>query len=261
MGHEEIGNHYYACGDLNNAFRSYSRMRDFCTIPKHIIDMCQQAMRVSLEQCNYMAAQSQVVKIKSTARSAQEEEELKPKLCATMGLVHLGNSAYRDAARSFLECPPRLSDTFNSIISSSDVATYGGLCALASLDRTALKTEVLENNDFRSFLELQPQMRRAITYFHTAKYAQCLQILEEYKNDYLLDIYLSRHIERIYERIRSKGIVQYFIPFSCVTLQSMAEAFATDEASLEKELVKMIGSGTLNARIDTKNRVCFSCSP
>jgi COP9 signalosome complex subunit 1 len=35
----------------------------------------------------------------------------------------------------------------------------------------------------------------------------------------------------------------------------MAQAFATDEEALEKELVGMIGQGTLDARIDTKNRV------
>lgn len=258
MGHEDLGNHFYASGDLVNAFKSYSRMRDFCTAPKHILDMSLQIIRVCIEQGNYMSVQSHIVKIRNLSRTPEEEEALKPKLCVAMGLTQLASGAFRDAAKSFLECPPTLGASYNDVISSNDVAIYGGLCALASMERGQLKKEVLDNNDFRNFLELEPQMRKAISYFHTAKYSNCLQILEEYKNDYHLDIHLQKHVNKLYEMIRSKGIVQYFIPFSCVTLASMAEAFATSEKTLEKELVGMIGRGILDARIDTKNRVSLS---
>ncbi|KAH8155778.1 uncharacterized protein LAJ45_00790 [Morchella importuna] len=255
MGHEDLGNHYYASGDLVNAFKSYSRMRDFCTAPKHILDMSLQIIRVCIEQGNYMSVQSHIVKIRSLSRSPEEEEILKPKLCVAMGLTQLASGAFKEAAKSFLETPPTLGATYNDVISSNDVAVYGGLCALASMERSQLKKEVLDNNDFRNFLELEPQMRRAISYFYTAKYSNCLKILEEYRNDYYLDVHLVKHVNKLFEMIRSKGIVQYFIPFSCVSLKSMAEAFATNEKTLEKELVGMIGKGVLNARIDTKNRL------
>jgi len=258
MGHEDLGNHYYASGALPNAFKSYSRMRDFCTAPKHILDMSLQIIRVCIEQGNYLSVQSHVSKIGNLQRTPDEEEELKPKLAAAMGLVHLSNAQYLDAARCFLDCPPTLGNGFNEVISANDVAVYGGLCALASMDRNALKAEALDNSNFRSFLELEPQIRRAISYFYTAKYSNCLQILNEYRSDYLLDIHLARHVRSLYEIIQSKSIMQYFIPFSCVTLASMAEAFDTNEPALEKGLVGMIGQGILDARIDTKNRV--SCA-
>ncbi|KAI5856970.1 26S proteasome subunit RPN7-domain-containing protein [Tricharina praecox] len=255
MGHEDLGNHYYASGELPNAFKSYSRMRDFCTAPKHVLDMSLQIIRVCVEQGNYMSVQSHVSKIGNLQRTPDEEEELKPKLAAAMGLANLSNSHYLDAARCFLDCPSTLGNSFNEVISANDVAVYGGLCALASMDRSTLKAEVLDNSNFRSFLELEPQIRHAISYFYTAKYSNCLQILNEYRNDYLLDIHLTRHVKWLYDIIQSKSIVQYFIPFSCVTLASMAEAFDTNETQLEKELVSMIGQGILDARIDTKNRL------
>lgn len=255
MGHEDLGNLFYASGDLPNAFKSYSRMRDYCTAPKHILDMSLQIIRVCIEQGNYMSVQAHVAKIKNLQKMPEDEEALSPKLAVAMGLTHLSSGSYLNAAKHFLECPATLGSSFNEVISSNDVAVYGGLCALASMDRNMIKSDVLDNNNFRNFLELEPHMRRAIAYFHTAKYSDCLQILEEYRNDYLLDIHLQRHVKPLYESIRSKSIVQYFIPFSCVTLVSMAQAFATDEEALEKELVGMIGQGTLDARIDTKNRV------
>jgi len=255
MGHEDLGNHYYASGELPNAFKSYSRMRDFCTAPKHIIEMSLKIIRVCVEQGNYMSVSSHVSKIGNLQKTPDEEKELRPKLAAAMGLAHLSNGHFLDAARYFLDCPSTLGNSFSDVISASDVAVYGGLCALASMDRNTLKTEVLDSSNFRAFLEVEPQIRRAISYFYTAKYSNCLQILNDYKSDYLLDIHLSRHVKLLYDTILSKSIVQYFIPFSCVTLVSMAEAFDTDEARLEEELIGMIGNGILDARIDTKNRV------
>ena len=48
------------------------------------------------------------------------------------------------------------------MISSSNVATYGGLCSLASLDRKQLKEKVLQSPNFKQFLELEPCMREVI---------------------------------------------------------------------------------------------------
>jgi COP9 signalosome complex subunit 1 len=83
-----------------------------------------------------------------------------------------------------------------------------------------------------------------------------LSILEGYRNDYILDIYLHKRVPELYHLIRSKSIIQYFIPFSCVTIDSLNEAFAPNGGSVENELISMIKSGTLEARIDTQNRVC-----
>ena len=39
-------------------------------------------------------------------------------------------------------------------MSPIDLAVYGGLCALAAFDRYEMKTKVLENPDFKQFMEL-----------------------------------------------------------------------------------------------------------
>lgn len=39
----------------------------------------------------------------------------------------------------FLEVGPELGNIYNEVIAAQDVATYGGLCALASFDRMELK--------------------------------------------------------------------------------------------------------------------------
>lgn len=42
----------------------------------------------------------------------------------------------------FLETGPELGNHYNEVIAPQDVATYGGLCALASFDRTELKVSI-----------------------------------------------------------------------------------------------------------------------
>lgn len=270
MGYDDLGQHYHRIGDLSDASKAYAKMRDFCTTNTHIIIMSMHIIKVSIDQQNWLAVQSNVQRIRQSLDSNKfpEAEKNTAKLSAAMGVSHLAMGHYRDAAREFLETNPRMTgakldvpgdeEAYNEVLTPNDIAVYGGLCALASMSRGELQQKVLAHKTFRNYLELEPHIRRAISYFVSSKYSACLSILDNYKADYLLDIYLQKHLEDIYFRIRSKAIHQYFIPFSCVTLSALATAFNTDEASIQVELVQMIKQGKLDARIDLVDRVLLA---
>ena len=266
MGNEDLGSHYYRIGDLGNAVKAYSRMRDYCTTSAHIASTAFRIISVAIEQRNWLAVQSQVTKIRNLQMKPDDQARTQPKVQAAMGLQQMCSGDYRDAAMNFLNTDPTLGETYNDVLTSNDVAVYGGLCALASMSRTELQTKVLENANFRSFLELEPHIRRAISFFCASKYSQCLEILESYRSDYLLDLYLQPHVSEIYKRVRTKSIVQYFQPFSRVTLESMEKMFGQTSSSqgamngtstqwFRDELISLIESGKLNARIDLENGV------
>lgn len=265
MGNEDLGQHYHHVGDLASAVRAFSRMRDFCTTPAHIASTAFRIIAVAIEQRNWLAVQSQVHKIRNLQMRDDESARNKPKTSAAMGLQQMSLGDFKEAAQSFLNTSSDLGDSYNDVLTSNDVAVYGGLCALASMSRSELQTQVFENANFRNFLELEPHIRRAITYFCTSKYSQCLQILESYRADYLLDIYLQSQVENIYNRIRTKSIVQYFQPFSKVTLSSMEKMFgnpstnasgssATISPQFRDELVELIQAKLLPARINTEDQ-------
>ena len=95
----------------------------------------------------------------------------------------------------FLEVGPELGNNYSEVIAPQDVATYGGLCALATFDRTELKAclvhsslrimflffcicllqcksqilqnKVIDNLNFRNFLELVPEIRELINDFYS----------------------------------------------------------------------------------------------
>ena len=262
MGYDDLGQHYRSVGDLSKSSKAFTTMRDFCTTPPHIVIMNMHLINVSIDQNAWFNVQNHVQRIRALAGGQKfaESEKNAAKLTAVHALASMAQGHCKDAALEFLTTNPRMStakldnpadeESYNEVLTPNDVAVYGGLCALATMTREELQTKVLDNSDFRNYLELEPHIRRAISHFASARYSQCLSILDSYKADYLLDIHLQPHLLRLYYEIRSKAIRQYFIPFSSVTLAALAEAFNTDETSIEFELVQLIKNGTLDARID-----------
>lgn len=268
MGNEDMGHFHCATGDWSAAHKAYMRMREHCTSPKHLVDMTLRLVLVSIAQKSWLSVQSHVGKVDAAQIKGEEKAKLEPIVSACLGLANMCTQNFREAATAFtntspafLTAEPAAGITWQrEVLTGNDIAVYGGLCALASMDRAQLKEHVLDNADFRNFLELEPHIRRAINLFCNSKYSACLEVLEAYRNDYLLDIYLSKVLTIIYGRIRTKSIVQYFIPFSCVTLDEMATRFQLtgEYATIEDELETMINNRTLDARIDLVDRLLIS---
>ncbi|XP_043721971.1 COP9 signalosome complex subunit 1-like [Telopea speciosissima] len=256
MGYNDFGDFYYAHGALGDAFKNYSRTRDYCTTSKHITQMCLNAILVSIEMGQFTHVTSYV------SKAEQSPEVVDPitvaKLRCAAGLAHLKGKMYKHAARKFLETGPELGNNYSEVIAPQDVATYGGLCALASFDRTELKNKVIDNINFRNFLELVPEVRELINDFYSSHYASCLEYLENLKANLLLDIHLYDHVETLYNQIRHKALIQYTHPFVSVDLHMMASAFKTNVVGLEKELEALITDNQIQARIDSHNKILYA---
>ncbi|KAG0046274.1 hypothetical protein BGZ83_008532 [Gryganskiella cystojenkinii] len=256
MGNIDLGNHYYACGDLTSAHRCYARTRDYCTTSKHIIELCMNVIKVSIELGNFTHVLTYVVKGESTPEVPQDKELTKAKLKVAAGLSNLDLRKYYTAARDFLTIGEELvSGQYGEVIAPNDIAVYGGLCALASFSRPELKRMVIDNVGFRQYLELEPHIRDLVHSFYNSNYAVCLDIMDKWRNDYLLDIHLHSHIEALYNNIRKKALVQFTSPFLTVDLTKMAKSFATTVPVLEQELVSLIVAGQIEARIDSQQKI------
>jgi COP9 signalosome complex subunit 1 len=266
MGQEDLGNHYFQLADYQNAFRAFSRMREHCTTSKQIAMMTFKLLNVSIFNRNWVVAHSYQQKVQTLQTTDEEKAKYDPILAACSGLAHLRQGHYSDAASSFLEVhhdyntpEPVAGICFQrEVISPNDVAVYGGLCALATMNRATLQKKVLENAAFRPILELEPHIRRAITMFGASKYTGCLNILESYMADYLVDAYLQDHFEKLYRLVRSKCIVQWCSAFSKVTFAEIENAFPSKlvvGGEIQNELEGMIISGELDARIDLVDKV------
>ena len=74
------------------------------------------------------------------------------------------------------------------MVAARDVALYGALCAVATFDRSELLAGVIDNPNFRHFLELVPELREVIKDFYASRYSSCLKHLNAMRDDLLLDM-------------------------------------------------------------------------
>lgn len=256
MGNEDLGKHLEEIGNLSDASEAYSRMRPDVSTSKQVVDVGKHLIRVALQKRDWTAVNSSLNRIAGMQGQLSEDLGFPTYIRVIDGLASLGQDKYKDAATAFLKADQSApASSYADALSPNDVAIYGSLLSLASMDRMAIQTNVLENSSFRSFLELEAHLRRAVTQFVNGRYSACLGILESYRADYLLDIHLQRHVPELFLQIRSKCISQYLLPFSCVTIASLDESFAVDGESIEEELVTMISNDVLDARINSVDKL------
>ncbi|ESO84218.1 hypothetical protein LOTGIDRAFT_184282 [Lottia gigantea] len=260
-GHDDLGDHYLDCGDLSNALKCYSRARDYCTNPKHVVNMCLNVIKVSVYLQNWSHVQSYVNKAEATPEATEHGKNggqaIQTKLKCAAGLADLATCKYKSAAKYFLQSSFDHCD-FPELISPSNVTTYGSLCALATFDRQELQKNVITSSTFKQFLELEPQLRDILHRFHESKYASCLKLLGEIKDNLLLDMYLAPHINTLYTQIRNRALCQYFSPYLSADMRKMASAFNTTLPALEDELMQLILEGQIKARIDSHNKILYA---
>lgn len=144
------------------------------------------------------------------------------------------------------------------MISPNNVAMYGGLCALATFDRQELQKNVISSSSFKLFLELEPQLRDIVFKFYESKYASCLKLLDEIRDNLLLDMNIAPHVNTLYTKIRNRALIQYFSPYLSADMRKMATAFNRTVEALENEVMQLILDGQIQARIDSHNKILYA---
>jgi len=253
MGNEDLGLHYEKTGDLAKAADYYMSMRQDIGTTEQLVNVTKHAARIAIQMRDWTTAGVHVSKLHGVQLGDKVEDEALARYARiARGLAQLAQGNFEEVARCFLHLEgwPAASET--EMVTRSDVAVYGALCALATLERGALQTKVLENQHFRTSLEREPHIRKAISFYVSGRFTAALEILESYRADFLLDIHLQRFVPTLLERIRNKCIVQFVYPYSCVSIDTLQEAFgASGEKPIDEELRELIRSGTLKARINT----------
>lgn len=189
--------------------------------------------------------------------SLDVNQSIVTRLKCAAGLAYLAKKNYKTAAKSFLQANFDHCD-FPEIISPNNVAMYSGLCALATYDRQEIQKHVISSSSFKLFLELEPQLRDIIFKFYESKYASCLKLLDEIKDNLLLDMYLAPHISALYTQIRNRALIQYFSPYLSADMVKMASAFNRNVSELENEVMQLILEGQIQARIDSHNKILYA---
>lgn len=219
--------------------------REYCASGRQHIQVCLLLVELSADLREWSSVREAITRAEHTVMGDIDDRLFHHKLRAMQGLAYLAEGRYYDAAKSFTSVSPDLTNQVNSVISAEDIAMYGSLLGLATMDREMLHSLVIDGS-FKVRLELVPDMREALRHYSRAEYGQCLSILQcTLKRDLLIDIHLHSHVPILLDMIRDKCIEQYFQPYSSVSLEKMGNVFGCTLKEMEMIVVKLVGNGSL----------------
>jgi len=121
-----------------------------------------------------------------------------------------------------------------------------------------LKQNVIDNPNFKSFLEFAPEINDLLNYFYESKYTKFLETLNLVLPQIQFDIFLQPHLEALTKSFKDKSLCQYVSPFVSVDMNRMAKTFNMEIRELEKELARLIQEKQIKARIDSHNKILFA---
>jgi len=148
-----------------------------------------------------------------------------------------------------------LGDWVGKLIAPGDIGIVGTLCALASLPRSAIKSQLLENDSFSIYIEYEPHVRELVEAYMASKFSTVLELLEGYSTRHVVDIHFGPHVKNLTDLIKSRALVLYFQPFSSIKLERMATAFGWTVRQVEEQVVNLIQAGEIRGRVDSQNKI------
>ncbi|CED83824.1 Protein arginine N-methyltransferase CARM1 [Phaffia rhodozyma] len=282
MCNMDLGKLFIKVGDNQQALKHLIKTRDYNSTSAQNLEMCMRVIEIHIASGSYnqllpyvvkaeaalerpvpsaptssvpLSAAQVSAKVEEAIRRKEERTRILTRLQIARALSSLGLGAYEKAAREFLAVKGDFEEWAHTVISPTEVAICGSLCALASLRRLALKSELLLNDDFRAYVDEEGYVRDLVDAFVDGKYKDCLSLLEKYSSRHRLTPFLSPHVSSLTASIRRRALVQYYQPFQSVKLSRMADAFGCSEDSLLTEATYLVDSGEIAAKIDLVEKI------
>ena len=98
--------------------------------------------------------------------------------------------------------------------------------------------------------KLVPALREALRHYCRAEYGPCLSYLQHgrssIRRDLDIDLHLHSHVPVLLDMIRDRCILQYFKPYSSVSLEKMGNVFGCTVKEMEEAVSKLIVNGGMD---------------
>ncbi|KAK0447207.1 26S proteasome subunit RPN7-domain-containing protein [Armillaria borealis] len=262
MAHRDLGDFYRVIGEYATSLKHYTKSREYCTTSQHVLDMClsaEAALDAATAAASASANKDAPTPMVSTGakKSSPERDRVQSKLDLATALSYLGQDNYEKASYNLLRLGSTkdLGEWIGRLVSPSDIAIYGTICAMASLSRSAFKARVLDNPSFGVYIEQEPYLRELIEAYMASKFQTVLDLLSRYSTRHYIDIHLTSHVRALMNAIKNRAVVLYFQPFSSIRLDRMSQAFGWSVDETESQVVTLIQSGDIQGRVDSQNKI------
>ena len=182
--------------------------------------------------------------------------ERKNKLTVYKGLLALSRREFSTSATLFVSSLATF--TACELLSFKDFVFYTIIASLVSMDRSTMKTRILDSPEILSIVGEIPHLREVITFLHECRYADWSRSFVGLIDQIESDNYLRVHSRFITRALRLVAYKQFLLSYKSVTIQMMAGAFGVTPVFIEEELSSFIAAGKLNCKIDRIHQIVES---
>ncbi|KAJ2852394.1 hypothetical protein IWW36_000281 [Coemansia brasiliensis] len=240
-------------GLMDESIRALQDGRTFCLDVNDQAQLHMEAARVSQLMCRWLQVATFVQRTESVV--PKPSESMVVEIAAMKVQADFGDGKWSAAVAGLkqlsVEKMSAAGLVAKGVVLPRDIALYGTLAGLASLQRDQIKASLLDDALFGQFLDSMPECLTLLQSYHGAKYTDALTHLDKIMSLCRLDPVVGPHASTLEQKIRDNIVVLYIQPFMSIRLSSMAEALCFESAEkLEAILVRMIDSKLIQARID-----------
>ncbi|KAG0656982.1 proteasome regulatory particle subunit [Monosporozyma unispora] len=263
IGWNDLGAYYTKIGDFDNAKKILLDNAFNTAISLGAkIDILFMIVRLGFFYDDKIFIQEKLKQIESLIEKGGDWER-RNRYKTYMGIYSLSIRDFTKAAELLVDSLA----TFTSVelTSYENVAMYASVAGLFALERTDLKTKIIDSPELLSIMTNTPALQSITSLtiaLYTSDYSSFFPyLLETYNNVLIPSKFLNKHANFFIREMRRKCYAQLLDSYKTLSLQSMANSFGVSVEFLDNDLSKFIPNKKLNCIIDRVNGIVETNRP
>lgn len=155
---------------------------------------------------------------------------------------------FRRAAELFLDSVATFTAT--ELMNYTQCVFYTVALSVVALDRTTLKSSVIENPEILSVIDQVPHLHSFLSSLYNSRYNEYFTAFAGLTDALRSDRVIYPHFRYYLREARVVGYTQFLESYKSVNLSAMAATFGVSSDFLDAELADFIVAGRLAAKID-----------
>lgn len=258
----KLGEYYAQIGDRKNAEETLEK-----ALQKAISTGAKIDVMMTITRLGFFYDDQKFVKEKLEQANLMIEKggdwERRNRFKTYLGIHCLAVRDFKEAAKLLVDSLATF--TSNELTSYESIATYASVAGLFTLERTELKSKVIDSPELLSLLTTTKALQSISSLtisLYTSDYASFFPyLLETYDNVLVPCKYLNPHADFFVREMRRKVYAQLLESYKTLSLKSMAQAFGVTVDFLDTDLGKFIPNKQLNCVVDRANGIVETNRP
>lgn len=175
------------------------------------------------------------------------------------GLYSMSVRDFAKAATCFFDTMATFTST--ELMDYRTFVKYACFCCVVSMDRSDVKTKIIEGADILEILHGYQELREFVLSLYHCQYDKFFKSLIWLEQEFLQDRYLAAHTRYYIRQMRIKAYTQLLESYRSLSLSHMATTFGVSVGFIDRELSQFIAAGRLHCKIDKVKGVVVTMRP